>query len=224
VGCCICDTLRSSCLVELIGMSAVDHIPARLKSCSQPDIPHQPQPYRHAPLKDWCTRFSHKKILHALQFTHDKNAQPPFPCRLGKDCACSLDKRKKTKRNVGSKISLEVDTQINANRLKWLCDTVQLWNCALPALNYFSNINKWDIWFLLQFTSKKIGNFHTCRNTIGPKTHHPYIDTLETACPNVNATAPLLDINLAIKGILEHTLVKLALKHQANESKWVPSC
>jgi hypothetical protein len=46
-----------------------------------------------------------------------------------------------------------------------------------------------------------------------------YIDTWETACPNVDATAPLLDTNLAAKGITEHTLAQLVLKQQvwANE-------
>jgi len=67
---------------------------------------------------------------------------------------------------------------------------------------------------LLQFASEKTGNFHTRHNTIGPKTHHTHIDTLENACPNVDATAPLLDTNLATKGIMEHTLMQQALKHQ----------
>jgi hypothetical protein len=67
----------------------------------------------------------------------------------------------------------------------------------------------------LQLTSEKIGHFHTCCNTTGPKTHHTNIHTLETACPNVDATVPLLDTNLAIKEILEYTLLQLALKHQA---------
>jgi len=52
---------------------------------------------------------------------------------------------------------------------------------------------------------QKTGNFHTCHNATGPKTHHTYIETLEIACPNVDATAPLLDTNLATKGITEHT-------------------
>jgi hypothetical protein len=67
---------------------------------------------------------------------------------------------------------------------------------------------------------KKLATF-TCHNTIQPKTHHTYTGTFETACLNVDAKAPLLDTNLATKGIMEHTLVQLALKHQveANENQ-----
>jgi len=67
---------------------------------------------------------------------------------------------------------------------------------------------------------KKTGNFHTCHNTKGPKAHHTYIDTLETACPNVDPSAPLLDTNLATKGIMEHTLVQLALKHRVGTNEY----
>ena len=87
------------------------------------------------------------------------------------------------------------------------------------STDYFSSINIQDIWALLlenvkcNLKVKTLATF-TCQNTIGTKTHNTYIDTFETACLNVDATAPLLDTDLAIKGILEHTLVQLTLKYQ----------
>jgi hypothetical protein len=47
-----------------------------------------------------------------------------------------------------------------------------------------------------------------------------YIDTLETACPNVDATVPLLDTNLAAQGTMEHTLAQLVLKQQVGANKY----